>query len=73
MWTTLSPILCGVPSADTDHDHDDSDMPELLKGGGEAKRAMRTMMYMMTNDPMILYAPNNTEADHVMKKVRTGP
>ena len=39
-------------------------------GRDESTYALQMMLYMLTHDPMVLYAPNGTEADKVVQKVK---
>ncbi|XP_065646706.1 phospholipid-transporting ATPase ABCA1 isoform X2 [Hydra vulgaris] len=72
LWAVLSPLICGTPpelSSDEHHNHRSHDsFSDLLSGSGESTRALKVMLYMMTNDPMILYSPNGTDADKVISK-----
>lgn len=74
MWDALSPVLCGHGSEEDEENTNEgggsSIIPELLEGGGESTHALKIMLYMLTHDPMILYAPNGTEADEVVRRVR---
>lgn len=71
MWKILSPVMCGSPytEAEEKDGHGGSSIPELLEGNGETNHALRVMLYMLTHDPMILYSPNGTDADKVVRKV----
>lgn len=44
---------------------------EFALDGGISIRAMRFTLYVLSNDPKILYAPNGTQADSVVAKVGT--
>ena len=75
LWSVLSPIICGTPpdisyegGGHFRHRRHDS-LSDLLSGSGESTRALKVMLYMMTNDPMILYSPNGTDADKIISKV----
>ena len=75
IWKTLSPVICGTAYDDekSDRGRGDSDsiVPDLFVGHGESRFALEMMLYMLTHDPMVLYAPNGTDADKVVQKVRT--
>lgn len=69
MWKNLGPILCGPnpdaqPAKTVDHMYDFSCRTHDCK-----TRALRLMFYMLTHDPKILYSPNGTAADDIIKKV----
>ena len=77
LWTVLSPLLCGTQRRKSNSNGKDStgskekgSLPELLHGGSDATKALRIMLYVLSNDPMILYSPNGTDADKVIRKVR---
>ena len=73
IWKTLSPVVCGSPYDETEHDgsrgNSDNIVPNLFEGSGESRLALEMMLYMLTHDPMVLYAPNGTDADKVINKV----
>eukprot|EP00111_Clytia_hemisphaerica_P002239 TCONS_00006276-protein len=72
IWKTLSPVICGTQYTGWEHKKkersNDDIVPGLLDGRGESRYALEFMMYMLTHDPMVLYAPNGTEADQVVRK-----
>ena len=73
LWTVLSPLLCGNSNSNgkgNTGSKKTGSLPELLHGGGDATKALRIMLYVLSNDPMILYSPNGTDADKVIRKVR---
>ena len=77
LWTVLSPLVCGTQRRKSNSNGKGStgskkagSLPELLHGGGDATKALRIMLYVLSNDPMILYSPNGTDADKVIRKVR---
>ena len=76
LWTVLSPLLCGTQRGKSSSNGKDTgskkkgSLPELLHGGSDATKALRIMLYVLSNDPMILYSPNGTDADKVIRKVR---
>ena len=75
IWDVLSPVLCGTPYHSKKGETGESKektMKSLFEGRGESTHALKIMLYTLTNDPMILYSPNGTEADLVMKKVNIG-
>ena len=71
MWKNLGPIICG-PNPDeqpskklVDDMYDYDCRTEACK-----TRVMRLMLYLLLNNPEILYSPNGTAADKVIKKVK---
>ena len=73
IWKTLSPVICGTAydgkKSDQGKVDSDSIVPDLFVGHGESRFALEMMLYMLTHDPMVLYAPNGTDADKVVRKV----
>lgn len=70
MWKNLGPIICGPdPAAQpskkvVDHMYDYHCRTDACK-----TRAMRMMLYLLLHNPKILYSPNGTAADDIIKKV----
>ena len=75
IWQVLSPIICGRLHHSNDHSGSSysgdsaASAPDLLSGRGESIHALKVMLHVLTHNPMILYAPNGTDADLVVKKV----
>ena len=73
MWKNLGPILCGPdpdaqPVKTADHMYDYHCRTKACK-----TRALRLMFYMLTHNPKILYSPNGTAADDIIRKVSSNP
>ncbi|XP_066919865.1 ATP-binding cassette sub-family A member 2-like [Clytia hemisphaerica] len=71
LWKILSPILCGEKNSAWEGRSIEQSMMDFmagLKGDYESHYAFEFMMYVLTHDAMVLYAPNGTEADQVMEK-----
>ena len=70
MWKNLGPIICGPdPEAQPkkkviDHMYDYRCRTTACK-----TRAMRLMLYLLLHNPKIVYSPNGTAADEIIKKV----
>lgn len=70
MWKNLGPIICGPdPKAQpskkvVNHMYDYHCRTTACK-----TRAMRLMLYLLLHNPTILYSPNGTVADDIIKKV----
>ncbi|XP_048586908.1 ATP-binding cassette sub-family A member 2 isoform X2 [Nematostella vectensis] len=67
MWKNLGPVLCGSdpdeqPDRVVKHMFDYRCLTKSCQ-----TRALRLMFYLLTHNPKILYAPNNTAADDVIK------
>jgi hypothetical protein len=70
MWKNLGPILCG-PAPEEQPDDAVNHMFDFRCLTKSCKtRALRLMFYLLTHNPKILYAPNNTAADDVIKEVK---
>ena len=68
MWRTLGPIICGSSHGkEAGHEHEERN--DFILEGGSSVTALKFALYVLTNDPKILYAPNGTEADQVISKV----
>ena len=70
MWKNVGPIICGPdpeeqPSQNVvNHMYDYDCRTTACK-----TRAMRLMIYLLLHNPTILYSPNGTAADEIIKKV----
>lgn len=70
MWKSVGPIICGPdpeeqPSKDiVNHMYDYDCRTTACR-----TRAMRLMIYLLLHNPTILYSPNGTAADDIIKKV----
>ena len=68
IWRNLGPIICGSShSKEVASQREDSS--DFILKEGSSVNALKFALYALTNDPKILYAPNGTEADIVVKKV----
>ena len=68
IWRTVGPIICESPHnkmAGQEH----KKKQDFILEGGSSVTALKFALYVLTNDPKILYAPNGTEADNVISKV----
>jgi len=69
MWGNLGPILCG-PSPKKQQERVIRHMFDFRCVTRSCQtRALRLMFYLLTHNPKILYTPNNTAADDVIKEV----
>jgi len=67
IWRNLGPIICGSShSKEVASQREDSS--DFILKEGSSVNALKFALYALTNDPKILYAPNGTEADIVVKK-----
>lgn len=59
-------MLCGPDPTFYEKDS----CPESIYTHFSNSQALITMLYIMTNNPIIAYSPKGTEADAVVKRVR---
>ena len=70
MWKNLGPIICGPdPEAQPSQRVVDHMYDYHCRTEGCKTRALRIMLYTLLHNPIILYSPNGTAADDVIKKV----
>lgn len=70
MWKNLGPIICGPdPDAQPKKKVIDHMYDYRCRTSGCKTRAMRLMLYLLLHNPKIVYSPNGTAADDVIKKV----
>ena len=65
MWKVFGPVLCG-PNMNT---YEKDPCPDAMYYHHSNSRALEVMLYLMTNNPLIVYSPNGTEVDAVVKRV----
>lgn len=69
MWKNLGPIICGPdPEAQPSQRVVDHMYDYHCRTEGCKTRALRIMLYTLLHNPIILYSPNGTAADDVIKK-----
>ncbi len=64
----LGPVICGSTTNKKDAKTEPTENNFILDGGS-SMRALKFALYALTNNPKILYAPNETQADTVVAKV----
>lgn len=69
MWKNLGPIICGPdPSAQPSKKVVDHMYDYRCRTTACRTRTMRLMLYLLLHNPTILYSPNGTAADDIIKK-----
>jgi hypothetical protein len=77
MWKILYPFLCHeekLPKMNqtrtnsTDDDFSEKREPNIFSSKSIQNNALKIMLYALTNNPLLLYAPNGTEVDQVVTK-----
>ena len=69
IWRALGSTICGSDTKKKADNNEDGNS-EFIFEGGPSITALKFALYVLTNDPKILYAPNGTQADLVVSKVR---
>ena len=65
IWKIIGPVLCGPNKEEYEKDP----CPDAMYSHLSNSRALEVMLYLMTNNPLIVYSPNGTEVDEVVKRV----
>ena len=65
IWKIIGPVLCGPNKEEYEKDP----CPDAMYSHQSNSRALEVMLYLMTNNPLIVYSPNGTEVDEVVKRV----
>ena len=65
IWRVLRPVLCG-PNED---EYEKDPCPDAMYVHTSNSKALEVMLYLMTNKPLILYSPNGTQVDDVVRRV----
>ena len=70
MWKNLGPIICGPdPSAQPSKKVVDHMYDYRCRTTACRTRTIRLMLYLLLHNPTIVYSPNGTAADDIIKKV----
>ncbi|XP_065067747.1 ATP-binding cassette sub-family A member 2-like [Rhopilema esculentum] len=67
IWRALGSTICGSDTKKKADNNGDGNS-EFIFEGGPSITALKFALYVLTNDPKILYAPNGTQADLVVSK-----